>query len=97
MYVKKEEKLQIIRWYIRKYVRYDKNLSAITNLKDLEHIVRTHTDIFGNTWECNCCFYSNRDYCPVCKKCSICHKNDKDATDRYSFPLFGKAVKNAEN
>lgn len=77
MYVKKEEKLQIIRWYIRKYVRYDKNLSAITNLKDLEHIVRTHTDIFGNTWECNCCFYSNRDYCPICKKCSVCHKNEK--------------------
>lgn len=86
MYVKKEEKLQIIRWYIRKYVRYDKNLSAITNLKDLEHIVRTHTDIFGNTWECNCCFYSNRDYCPICKKCSVCHKHDKDAMDQYSFP-----------
>lgn len=31
MYVKKEEKLQIIRWYIRKYVRHDKDISAITN------------------------------------------------------------------
>lgn len=48
MYVKKEEKLQIIRWYIRKYVRHDKDISAITNLKGLEDIIRTHTDIFGN-------------------------------------------------
>lgn len=86
MYVKKKEKLQIIRWYIRKYVRHDKDISAITNLKGLEDIIRTHTDIFGNIWECNGCFYNDRDYCPICKKCSVCHKNDKDATDRYSFP-----------
>ena len=86
MYVKKEEKLQIIRWYIRKYVRHDKDISAITNLKGLEDIIRTHTDIFGNIWECNGCFYNDRDYCPICKKCSVCHTNDKDATDRYSFP-----------
>lgn len=67
MYVKKEEKLQIIRWYIRKYVRHDKDISAITNLKGLEDIIRTHTDIFGNIWECNGCFYNDRDYCPICK------------------------------
>lgn len=50
MYIKKEEKLQIIRWYIRKYVRYDKDISAITNLKGLEDIIRTHTD-----YNCKAC------------------------------------------
>ena len=30
---------EVGRWYIRKYVRYDKNLSAITNLK---HRSNTH-------------------------------------------------------
>ena len=91
MYIKKQDKIQIIKWYIKKYMRIDDNrdnVNDLKDLKDLENIVRTHKDCFGRISECNACHYDDRDFCSKCANCKSWHW-DEDATeikDNYAFP-----------
>ena len=89
MYIKKDEKIKIIKWYIKKYIRIDKTtLDNVNDLKDLENIVRTHEDCFGKISKCKACHYDGKDFCHKCANC-IAWNWDKDITetkDNYVFP-----------
>ena len=54
MYIKKLDKLKIIKWYIRNYINVspDINIDDISNLKELEKIVRTSKNIHNEIYGC---------------------------------------------
>lgn len=89
IYIKKEDKVKIIKWYIKKYIHISNiDMDNINCLKELENIVRTNKDCFGKISECKACYYDGRDFCPKCGNCKSWNW-DKDATeikDNYVFP-----------
>lgn len=88
MYVKKDDKIKIIKWYIKKYINIENiNLNSVNDLKGLENIVRTQQDCFGRVSECKACHYDGRDYCPKCAACKSWNwdKNITEIKDNYVF------------
>ncbi|MCM1235670.1 MAG: hypothetical protein NC489_36710 [Ruminococcus flavefaciens] len=89
MYIKKSDKIRIIKWYIRNKVNIssDMNIDSINNLKDLEQIVRTNKDVFGEMRGCKSCYYDGRDFCKQCGNCKEWHwdKSIIEESDNYVF------------
>jgi len=89
MYIKKLDKLKIIKWYIRNYINVspDINIDDISNLKELEKIVRTSKNIHNEIYGCQGCHYEGRSYCKQCSNCKEWHwdKNIIEETDNYTF------------
>ena len=88
MYIRKEEKINIIKWFIRKWScgGSDLDLENINNLKKLESIVRNEISILGPPDECRSCCYEGRDYCEKCKNCVCWNWGDcEETSDNYSF------------
>jgi len=89
MYIKKTDKLKIIKWYIKNYVNItsDINIDVIENIKELENIVRTNENIFGKINGCQACHYEGRDFCKQCSNCKEWHWDSDiiEETDNYVF------------
>lgn len=86
MYVKKQDKINILKWYIKKYYCNNYNLENIDDIKQLEHIIRTELPICGKTDSCNGCHYQDRDFCEKCKNCSGWNWGGFEETkDNYTF------------
>lgn len=93
MYIRKDQKIEIIKWYIKKYVQRENpdadlnNLDNINNLKQLEDIVRNNKNIFGEISKCNQCSSHEKDYCPKCERCIVTtyNKNAIEKKDNYTF------------
>lgn len=89
MYIKKEEKIRIIKWYIKNYINIssDININTINDLNELEKIVRTSKNIFSQINGCQACHYEGRSYCKQCSNCKEWHwdKDITEETDNYAF------------
>ncbi len=89
MYIKKSDKLKIIKWYIRSHINIlpEINVDDISDLKELEKIVRTNKNIFGKINGCQSCHYENKSYCKQCSNCKEWHwdKDIIEETDNYVF------------
>lgn len=89
MYIKKSDKIKIIKWYIKTHINIPLNLDVdiIDNLKELEKIVRNNNNVFGKIDGCQACYYKGRDFCKQCGNCKEYHwdKAEKEEKDNYSF------------
>lgn len=78
--MKKEEKLKIIKWFIREKCglgEIQTEMNKTNDLKTLEQLVMRDRTGFHNS-DCETCWYGERDYCT---RCSTCNKGSK-----YVFP-----------
>lgn len=89
--MKKEEKIWIIKWYIKSKMILAKEIDvdSINDLKQLEEIVQTNKNIFGETSRCNQCTSDEKDFCKRCANCIEWHwdsniPND-ECVDNYKF------------
>lgn len=90
--MKKEEKIQIIKWYIKsKMVLAEEiDIDSINDLKQFEEIIRTNKNIFGETSKrCNQCTSDGKDFCKRCANCTEWHWDanipDDECADNYKF------------
>lgn len=87
--MKKEEKIQIIKWYVKSkmYLTEEIDVDSINELKQLEEIIRTNKNIFGETSRCNQCTSDGKSYCKRCANCIEWHwdKDIIETADNYRF------------
>lgn len=87
MYISKQEKVNILKFYIRKYVNIEKiDLDKINSIDDLCNIIRTNKDVFGQISECKGCCRDGTSFNPKCGVCESWNWQKCDnPKDNYSF------------
>ncbi len=87
--MKKEEKIKIIKWYIKEKCSLGKIQTEKDNTNDLKLLEKLVMDDRAAPHYSNCCtcWYGEKDYC---KKCTICTDGSE-----YTFPYgyWGKVYK----
>ena len=103
-FIKKTEKLEIIKWYIKHNIDITKviNIDSISDLKELEKLVRTNKNVFGEMSICYQCTSDGKDYCNRCANCVGWHWDsnipDEECVDNYRFRYqYWKTFYNIEN
>lgn len=89
--INKNDKLEVIKWYIKKYINIPKsiNIELITNLKEAEEVVRTGLNVFEKTSRCYQCASAGKSFCNRCANCVEWHWDsnipDAECVDNYRF------------
>lgn len=89
MYIKKSDKIRIIKWYIKTHINIPSylDIDSINDLKDLEQVVRTNKNIFQEINGCQSCYYEGRSCCKQCSNCKEWHWDNDivEEADNYAF------------
>lgn len=90
-FIKKTEKLEIIKWYIKNNINIEKSIdiSSVGKLKELEEIVRTNKNVFSKVSRCYQCTSDGKSCCKRCANCVEWHWDsdipDDECVDNYRF------------
>lgn len=89
--MKKNDKLEVIKWYIKKYINISKsiNIESINSLKEAEEVVRTGQNVFAKVSRCNQCTSDGKSNCSRCANCLEWHWDldipESECKDNYRF------------
>ena len=87
--MKKDDKVKIIKWYIKNKMITTRDINEINDLKILEGIVRTEKHIFNGVSKCNGCTSADKDCCERCGTCIVWNwKKVENPIDNYRFSYY---------